>query len=488
MVEAFEQRSPPDNKGLPEKEALMSAFEINKNIYTLKQACLLFPEDSIVRRTLEEKIAVLREKRAKREKPGLLISIFEKPKSKSPRLERNPNAELKERREVKWYLEKHSKRYLELLRSLNAQIGEAMLPSCRLAICIPAFQEGKNIYKMLEGYTQQEGISPSQFEIIVLENHMKNEEKDQTAAEIERFRKDHPEIKTRHVYAIFPERNAIMGYIRKLAFDLALLRSLERQSQAGGLILGSNDADSRGYRRETLRTILNEFGRDRKLDLIVGRDTYPKEVFKKFPVLHAVFLFDRILKIVREHKVKPRTIIAPWSSGRMSYFTAEIYAAIGGYDSRLKRGSDINLGRRVKEAREKPHEHIKRVNAAKLITDPRRALAKMVVGGHWAEEFIDVEWTRDPKVAGKSWQDFQAPEIERLNRARLEEEINAVIDKMVRMKIIPEERRKRARWLRRNKGYISRTARILGINLEIKGDRIKLKDISKLKERLNQSL
>lgn len=350
----------------------------------------------------------------------------------SPRLKNNPEDQLFEQEEIAWYWEQHDPRYKELIASLNRQIDSPMDPRCRIAICIPAYKEGKNIYRTLQEYTKQKGVKAEEIEIIILENHVARPgiERDNTREEVNRFKKDHPQMKVRRVFYAFPQKAKAMGNIRKTVFDLALYRNMQRRKAEPGkdFILASNDADFYGMKEWSLHYIIDTFDKNKRMDIMSGKCDFPKEAYVRFPVLHAVVQFANFHNLVRDRYIGNGHRLG--SSGACSYFRSGVYAAIGGSDFKVFRGSDSEIGRRIAYYRGASNgRRLVSINALRIFTDPRRALSKMVMGGNFVNQWDDVQWQEDTRVAGKSWRDFNDDTLTRFNKKRFQEELNAYFAK-----------------------------------------------------------
>ncbi|MBP9732552.1 MAG: hypothetical protein KBD29_03795, partial [Candidatus Magasanikbacteria bacterium] len=160
-------------------------------------------------------------------------NLFEE--RRSPTLKENPNAVLDHRKEIKRYLDTLSPEYRKLVDELGKQIDLPMGDDVRIVSCIPVagHQEGKNIYETLKNYTYQD-MDRKQFEIVLLVNHPDKDKQgkevtpDETLSEIERFKKEFPDMPVRVMYYVVPQKDAQIGHIRKLLTDAALERHMAR--------------------------------------------------------------------------------------------------------------------------------------------------------------------------------------------------------------------------------------------------------------------
>lgn len=418
----------------------------------------------------------------------VLMTAFERVKDVSPTLKANPEAVLDEKAEVDRYFSLHGRAYMNQLRQLDAQIEKPMNPNCRVAVCIPAYHEEKNIYRTLLNYTKQTGLPLDQLEVLILDNHREGKMKDGTEREVRRFQKEHPELAISYMHATFPEQFSSMGNIRKVSQDIALYRSQMRSIKTkGDLIIASNDADSYGFRSNAFSWLVNEFDKNRNADLIVGKYSYPEEAFIKFPILRSIFMVDKSLRALNEslmRRSQGKSQPSIFSSGANSYYRASVYTAIGGYDSRIMRGSDVNVGNRIATIRTDKEKHIIYSNAPKALVDPRRALSKMMSGYHWINEWDDKVWQENPNVIGKSWKDFSDKDLEVFTKTRFETEVNA----WFRLRLDQAKKQRPqvkeadlARWM---KPKLERVFGTLGVKIEVKPEKITIVDTTKLENRL----
>ena len=134
----------------------------------------------------------------------------------SESIRNNPNVELDPFKEGQAYITRQDSGHRRVINTLAEEAG-TMDPSCRLSICIPAagHQEGENIYRTLENYSEQTARL-DKFEIVVLVNRPDKDEQgrpvvpDKTLDEIERFRKDYPKLRVRLMNVVLPKEEARM--------------------------------------------------------------------------------------------------------------------------------------------------------------------------------------------------------------------------------------------------------------------------------------
>lgn len=396
----------------------------------------------------------------------------------SPRIVDRPVEPLDESRETEFYWDHQPKSDRDFIENMAKQIKEPMSGNCRMAIGIPSYMEGSNIFRALETYTTQKGLKPEEIEIIVFENHPADKKRDNTNQEIERFKRAYPQLKVHCVYYELPKIMP-MGTIRKIVYDLILLRNMERTKKEPNknLIIASNDADSYGMRKNTLRHIIDLFDKKKEVELITGQWDLPEEALVKFPTVHALIRFIKYCQIISErYKGKARKP----SSGACSYFRVGTYAAIGGYDYGIKRGSDSELGTRIfYYRRDGAVESMS--SAYRLFTDPRRSLSKMVAGKHWVDQWQDIEWQNDKRTVGKSWKEFQEDTLTKFNKNRLEEEINAFLSNNVLPGINKHPNSPSSKLQIQ---IIDQVMKFMGMKAELKNGKVSIIDTSRLERDL----
>ena len=316
---------------------------------------------------------------------------FEKRRSK--RLRENPQARLNHYQEITDYLDAQEPGHLAEVRDMAAEAGP-MGKEVKAVVCIPVagHQEGKQIYESLQNYTYQTA-NPEAYEIFLFVNHPDRDPQgrrvkpDETLKEIERFKKDYPQMNIKVAYRVIPAPQARIGQIRKLLNDAVLLRHHERGKKAADLIMISNDADNRGVAPQYLENFVKQYETNKNLDAMVGQLDWDPESYVRYPLIHTgVRLFQYV-----DVQARYGTGNIP-SSGANFSFRSSAYAAVGGYRPEITLGEDVNLGRAVVHARGNwKTMGFAGARVSRLFTSSRRAIAALEEGhvpyDMWAREF-----------------------------------------------------------------------------------------------------
>jgi glycosyltransferase involved in cell wall biosynthesis len=304
---------------------------------------------------------------------------------RSPTLIDNPQARLEERKEVARYLDTLSPDYRHELETVSASIPP-MSKNCRLSIGIPAFREGENIGKTLEHYAHQIDkngtmIDQSRFEVelVVFDHHPSNVPKDNTQEEVDRFRRDHPDIKIIYIYRQEqPQEPSTVTFAEKYLADLALLRSSQRQHEDGDkdFILVCNSADAEGISDDYVDRIITAFDNNPNIDALTGKSVLPDSAMQKPNILAATRFWGFMSVIIEgggggEKKYKEPVGM----NGRNMAMRSSVYAAVGGFNPETKYADDLELSWLIADARGWDPDRIIFLDKAEIETDPRRHLA-----------------------------------------------------------------------------------------------------------------
>jgi hypothetical protein len=228
-------------------------------------------------------------------------------------------------------------------------------PETKLIIAIPAHvSEHKNIKDALEAIAKElkgkKNIKPEEAEIVIFvnaNNKISQEDFENSLREfqerVEEFRKNNPEINIIVVSRKFKEAKPI-GFIRKLATDLALLRSREviSQTKRSPIIL-SIDADIKGFRENYIDNAL-AIMEEQELGLLSGApEIGDPEKFRQFPVLLAAQRLWDFVKLQFGTRRWPARF--PYTVGAGGIFIRpEVYALAGGFDENVTIAEDLALG------------------------------------------------------------------------------------------------------------------------------------------------
>ena len=278
------------------------------------------------------------------------------------------------------YLKKQDPAYIAELKSMV--LGQKSInKDVEAIIAIPSYHEGGNLEKTLRNYAKLK--NRNHFEIDILENHPEAVERDDSMNIIEAIRREFPDLNIVRLYKVFKEKPTI-GQVRKYLVDAVLLRKMESDIEKS-LAVVSNDADLEDIGEDYIDRISAVLKKNKKLDAIEGRWDYPAETFKKYPLLHASQRLWRYLDIAfRNYGLKTQDL-----TGTNSVLSSSgIYAAVGGYNEKALLAEDWEIGQLIKDARDN-NQSVGRVDSAWLISNPRRAVAKMLSGNRFIEQHVD---------------------------------------------------------------------------------------------------
>lgn len=361
----------------------------------------------------------------------------------SESLKANPNADLDQYAEISGYLGRQSRQDLEFSERLASQITEPMSADCRAAIIIPVagHQESANIYRTLESYTGQTA-NRNLFEIITFVNRPSKDRNgapvpdDGTRAEIDRFKRDHPEMPVRVMEAEMPGDNPQIGQIRKYANDATLIRHHARGRSADDLIMISNDADSVGIVPEYIQSFIDKFDADPKMDSLLGQVDWDPNAYLRNPLLQ---VSTRFFQYVEATDRQLRGNVG--SSGANFAFRSSIYAGVGGYENLEGAGEDVVFGRSIRAARAGADDGRTPIGFAgtktsRVYTSARRALVALRDGLSPYEQWNGVFGAFDDEVrkldVGKEDNpvDFDDPTEAETFRQNLETILNRSVGQM----------------------------------------------------------
>lgn len=325
-------------------------------------------------------------------------------------LRENPTAKLDEAEEVVNYLSRLDPQYRAELEQMNIAMGTPMSTETRAVVTIPAFGEGKIIRKTLEQFLHQKDkdgnpLNPNLFEIIVYENDTETRPKDETEAEIRKFKREHPELNIQYAYKRWTQEDInnkvnTIGNRRKYNCDLALLRSSKRTTSPGELIIINNDADLEGISPKYIADVVAEFDSKDHLDSIVGKRDLPDWALRK-PNVRAGQrmweIFDAVMRRGAGKDISPDEREKGWPGmiGENSAMRASIYAAVGGYNPRAKLAEDQELGYMMRVARNYDDTKFEYLNRLQTVKNPRRYLTYMFLGKPLIEMYNDYHENKD---------------------------------------------------------------------------------------------
>ncbi len=363
----------------------------------------------------------------------------------SPRIRENPGARLNPEEEIEWYFSDQDRRnlgYNQELQGLSDQEPEPMSKSVEgiVALAVAGHEEHKNIYRTLETYAVQrrkDGSSvwkgpKSKYEILIYVNWPSGTSPEKTLKEIEKFESDHPNIPIRVYKEEIKNGKVEVGWYKKKAFDLGLLRNKSRKSTKDILLI-ANDADMT-YTAPTYLEDIREFMKSKKgakFDMLRGRHDLDPEAYEKNPTFHAALRFWEFMEAIIRSKEKNVE-----AQGRNTVMRGSVYAAVGGNRTR-EFWADIEFTSLLRAARRRK-DVMAYMNRAWVMVDPRRELDKFKSG-----ELIAYTWSdfntrkvRGLKSKHTTPENISAKKLASLAessqsvtkfRSRLEDEIQAII-------------------------------------------------------------
>lgn len=328
----------------------------------------------------------------------------------SPRLKNNPDVKLDSQEEIAWYFKDQKRRYPgyveKELAGLDAQNPLPLGKKVEAIVCVAAagHQEHNNIYKSLETYATQKdkkgesvwkGIDENKFEIFLYINWPKGQNPQKTLDEIERFKKDHPQVRLR-VYKEEIEGGKVeLGWLKKKIFDLALKKHGDRNSKNDIAII-TNDADMTFVAPHYLENAIGSLNskKNQNVDAILGRHDLDPGIYKKNPTFHTAMRFWQMMEAVMRSKYG---LIG--SQGRNTIMRGSSYAAVGGNHTKEFWG-DIEFGSKFGIARGR--SAMAHSNDAWVTVDPRREIDKFKSGEKIAHTWNSDFDTRDVRGSAKS--------------------------------------------------------------------------------------
>ncbi|MFT5179626.1 MAG: hypothetical protein ACI9GH_000345 [Candidatus Paceibacteria bacterium] len=265
----------------------------------------------------------------------------------SDTLKSNPDAELKEREEIKKYLDRQPIDYINEIDILASEIGP-IDPKCRLSVCIPvdSESEGRNIYKSLEVYKDQ-STDPESFEIVLLVNHLNKDEMESSTIsdEIKRFQEDNPKLRVRVMDEVLPKEGTGNGYARKLLGDVILRRQSKLKSKKDHYIL-ANDPGVSGVSLDYINNFVDKFDNNEEVDSLLGRSDWDPKFVTENPLKYvgtALFQYNET-QLSKKSEKEVDSINSNFA------IRSSVYAAVGGYTSNAE-AENIDLGNSIKAAR-----------------------------------------------------------------------------------------------------------------------------------------
>ena len=283
-----------------------------------------------------------------------------------------------------------------------------MKAETRVAVNIPAWMEGGNIYHLLEEYTRQTDengnpLNPNRYEINIIINRQTGTPADNSVAEVERFINtgDNRKFQIHYVDIQFEPPFNNVGNARRVITNTTLLRSTQRPTRSGPLYIESEDADLIRVDPRTVTNIIQKLDANAYLDAVRGlQDRLPETMMQNdyLFVYRRAWDFQELL--LRRSAYRPernsaanftwnRVITGGWNTA----YTAEAYALIGGYNPFITKGEDMIMGERMSMARGDgtlPNTDVVGKVPTRTDSSPRRFIYEAVTGkGAYSEAFED---------------------------------------------------------------------------------------------------
>ncbi|HSX02808.1 MAG TPA: hypothetical protein VLI05_05855 [Candidatus Saccharimonadia bacterium] len=325
-------------------------------------------------------------------------------RERSPRLLDNPSAELNMNEEISWYVSelerKYGQDYINKLRS-NVAANESLknLPKdLKSIVCIPvgAAIEQDNIYNTLSLYAQQDPEALKESVVLMHVNWVNDADMAKVAktkAEIERARKDFPDLKIAAFETewsrdwVTERQGRLYGQIMKNLYDTAFM-ALHDGSAAGELqskdvqIVG-NDADPHAIGKHYLKNLHKALDAHPEADILLGTVRWGTKDFKDQPGYGTVVTAMQVLQQLTRRPGAQYGV--PAALGPNTSFRASTLAAVGSVNGDMGAGTDIEIGLRIWDGRSTPGGSAGTVGSMSGGTtpaggSPQREVWRMVAG------------------------------------------------------------------------------------------------------------
>ncbi len=292
------------------------------------------------------------------------------------------------------YMEENAPENLQLAR-YYAEKMKPMSPKEKAIVIIPMrANEYHNVDTLLKNYTKQidKDGKPitDEFRIIIHVNSIQEQHENNKKAikEIERFKKEHPELQIDVISTTFRQKNFSLHRIRKLATDVAVLLANQRIANKNqDPIIISNDADLVRMNPLYMNSIIKTFEEDknREIDFIKGELAWAMDDLVRYAP-RAVVSTSLMANITAHHERSQRGYVL---SGANTAFRGSVYCNIGGYlEGANGSGEDIALGKIIKEVRKNSIRG--GIPNTRLETSSRRNIAAVLKGlpawQQWSKE------------------------------------------------------------------------------------------------------
>ncbi len=315
-----------------------------------------------------------------------------------------------ERKYINNYFTKSSPEWLDLVRNKKESI-EKMHDDCRVSLCIPAYNEELVIEKTLDVIFSQEFEDFNSFEVIICVNS--EGELDNTAELVYKYAKDNNLPNLHCVVKKFEKGKGGVGMARKLATDIALSRSIDR-NQSLPFYIASEDADLERYSHQNV--LSNMFKRMDTFPYLDGSNLIHgkmPEIVKDNDILFLILRADNLFLLLSEREknspLQNKDFGFKYSRsvtlGSGAIFSASVLAQIGTYDVKKQyKGEDPQIGRLISILRGKERDGkfipntltVDRMPSSDRVhTSPRRNIMELIEGGvTYGDEKVEKELRR----------------------------------------------------------------------------------------------
>jgi hypothetical protein len=295
------------------------------------------------------------------------------------------------------FLAQNTKISYSLIREAQAKMGESPndVNGIRGIVAIPVagHQEYKNIYNTLAQFAKQD-IDPREFELLLhinLSYSLPDGTEDQeielanslklTLAEVERFKRDYPQIVTRFFTVTYGGDSPTIGRIRSDLWETAGYDLMTRGIDKDVLVV-SSDADVVSLNPGYLRAMFKTF-ETTEADIVTANLKWQNAPSLPYTAtVNRILRYQTFLDLVRDahDQLHPADANTGISLG--------MYFASGGYNRNDSLGEMWNLVQRIKALRSHrtPDEHVLateptvKAHKAWLRTHSRRLIATMALG------------------------------------------------------------------------------------------------------------
>jgi hypothetical protein len=302
--------------------------------------------------------------------------------ARSPRLIENPDAVLNPGEELAWYRDLlERQRGSEYVDELAARVEESEVlntidGATKVVVCIPvaAVNESDNIYDTLSLYAGQSDDAREGTVILLNINWVqsqvtdpsKKDKIDKTIAEIERAKRDFPDLKIASFEKEWSDelverkRGQLFGEVVKILYDTACVavdKSIQEGRRSGDddLILLTNDADAEGVNKTYINKFMRALQRYPETDAFTGMIRFGTGLHSDYPGFGISSNLMSLFSIAANRRTG-QYLSSPATPGANTGFRISAFAAIGGVDDAPDgeggAGADTVLGRKLRAARE----------------------------------------------------------------------------------------------------------------------------------------